>query len=179
MKRSLLIALCLVVSTLHADEIDKAASIDSRLNEIHSEIRDRYPRVQHIDAGQLTETADSEFVLFDVREQKEFDVSHIPNAIRIPPRMSAEAFFAQFGDQVADKTIILYCSVGERSSRFARRLQRSESATPYKILNLKGGIFNWHNLGKSLTNEAEVTEEIHGFDRFWSRLLLRHEFVRL
>lgn len=179
MNRALLMTLCVVFSTLHAEEVDKVATIDSRLDEIHSEIRDRYPRVQHIDAEQLTETADSGFVIFDVREQGEFDVSHIPNAIRVPPRMSAETFFEQYGDQVGDKTIILYCSVGERSSRFARRLQRSDSATPYEILNLKGGIFNWHNLGKSLTNETEITDEIHGFDRFWSRLLLRREYVRL
>jgi len=109
--------------------------------------------------------ANSEYVLLDTRETKEFKVSHIKNAINVG--------FDKFDDKkiatiVPDKntTIVVYCSIGIRSETIGEKLQKMG----YKnVLNLYGGIFEWKNTSNKTVNFKNVeTDSIHTFNKQWS-----------
>jgi len=109
--------------------------------------------------------SNSEYVLLDARETKEFKVSHIVNAINVG--------FDKFDSKkiatiVPDKNtkIVVYCSIGIRSETIAERLIK----LGYKnVLNLYGGIFEWKNTDYKTVNSKNVeTDSIHTFNKLWS-----------
>lgn len=111
-------------------------------------------------------------LVLDVRERAEFDVSHVPGAIHVDPDMTADEFLAKFGDRIEGKSILLYCSVGVRSSRLAQRIDskvREKGANG--AFNLRGGIFAMHNYGLKLTEASQPTDWVHPYSRAWSRYL--------
>jgi rhodanese-related sulfurtransferase len=120
-----------------------------------------------ITADRLTELMSTQnIIILDTREQKEFNVSHIKNAIYVG--------YDNFDiDTVLKKikkgsVVIAYCSVGYRSGDIAERLKKQG----VDVYNLYGGIFNWINTGKNLySNSNDATDEIHGYDRDWSKWL--------
>lgn len=111
-------------------------------------------------------------LVLDVREADEFAVSHIPGAVRVDPGLTASQFQARFGSLLAGRTVIVYCSVGVRSSKLAERVESvTRAAGATGVYNLKGGIFAWHNFGLSLSQGQNRTEFIHPYSRSWSRYL--------
>lgn len=111
-------------------------------------------------------------LVLDARERAEFDVSHAPGAIHVDPDMTADEFLAQFGDRIAGKAVLLYCSVGVRSSRLAQRIDSKVREKGGKgTFNLRGGIFAMHNYGYRLTDASQSTEWVHPYSRAWSRFL--------
>ena len=111
-------------------------------------------------------------VVFDVREKKEYEVSHIDGAIQIDPKLKPEQFFQQYGESIKDKTVVFYCSVGRRSSNFAEQINAtSEADEALATYNLTGGLFHWHNIQKPLVNEAQTTSAIHPYNFYWGRLI--------
>ena len=146
----------------------------SSLIEIEARVERDFPRVasmlpQH--AYQLMRERRDVLVL-DVREADEVAVSHIPGAVRVDPGLSAAQFQARFGPVLTGRTVIVYCSVGVRSSRLAERVEnvtRTSGATG--LYNLKGGIFAWHNFGLALSEGRDRTEFVHPYSRAWSRYL--------
>lgn len=121
----------------------------------------------------------SDIVFLDVREQVEFEVSHLPGAIRVDPGLSADKFATAFGSLVAGRTVVLYCSVGVRSSRLAQRIAaRAHTRGATGIYNLRGGIFAWHNYGLDLASGGGRTEFVHPYSRSWSRYLDFPEYAR-
>jgi rhodanese-related sulfurtransferase len=64
--------------------------------------------------------------------------------------------------------VVVYCSVGWRSSEVAEALQRSGYRD---VRNLKGGIFTWANEGRPLYRDGRRVFVVHPFDRGWGRLL--------
>ena len=112
--------------------------------------------------------ANSSFVLLDAREQKEYDVSHLKNAIQV----GYDHFdLAKTTSKLTDKnaTIVVYCSVGIRSEDIAEKLQKAG----YKnVLNLYGGIFEWKNKQNIVVDSLNnPTEKIHTFSKEWSTWL--------
>lgn len=146
----------------------------SSLIEIEARVERDFPRVasmlpQH--AYQLIRERRDVLVL-DVREADEFAVSHIPGAVRVDPGLSAAQFQARFGPALAGRTVIVYCSVGVRSSRLAERVENvTRTAGATGLYNLKGGIFAWHNFGLALSEGQDRTEFVHPYSRAWSRYL--------
>jgi rhodanese-related sulfurtransferase len=112
--------------------------------------------------------ANSSFVLLDAREQKEYDVSHLKNAIQV----GYDHFdLAKTTSKLTDKnaTIVVYCSVGIRSEDIAEKLQKAG----YKnVFNLYGGIFEWKNKQNIVVDSLNnPTEKIHTFSKEWSTWL--------
>jgi len=112
-------------------------------------------------------------IVFDVRKEKEFAVSHIDGSIRIDPDTSADEFAAQYADQLKDKTVVFYCSVGRRSSALASRvdsiIENSDAAASY---NLTGGVFSWRNQERSLVDQSlQTTTKVHPYNFFMGRLI--------
>ena len=113
-----------------------------------------------------------EFYLFDSREKKEFETSHIPNAIWV----GYESFNkGKVKGLDRNKKVIVYCSVGFRSEKIGEKLS---SLGFSDVLNLHGGIFDWVNQGnKVVDSKGEKTEKVHTYNEDWSRWLERGEKV--
>ena len=112
----------------------------------------------------------SDAVILDSREIKEYEVSHIKDAIQV-----GYDFFAieTVEKQVTDKskTIVVYCSVGIRSEDIGEKLKEAGYTNVY---NLFGGIFEWKNKDQIVYNtEEEPTEDVHTFSKEWSKWLLK------
>jgi rhodanese-related sulfurtransferase len=115
-------------------------------------------------------------ILLDAREAEEYVVSHIPGAIRIDPDASAEDVTRVLAGRIEGRKIVVYCSVGVRSSRLIQRLDGPLfAAGARKIVNLRGGIFRWHNSNLPLTNASGPADHVHPFSNYWSRYLERRE----
>ena len=77
------------------------------------------------------------YVILDVREQEEFDESHIPGAILIPYHQILEKAEAQLTDK--DQMILVYCRSGRRSKLAAEDLVK----LGYTNILEFGGIIDW------------------------------------
>lgn len=114
------------------------------------------------------------YILLDAREIKEFNVSHIENAINV----GFDNFDSKkVTDLLKDKnaTIVVYCSIGVRSEKIGEKLLK----LGYKyVFNLYGGIFEWkHQGGKVVNNQNVETDEIHTFNKEWSVYLTKGKKV--
>jgi|GEM_PF-3425263 len=74
-------------------------------------------------------------------------------------------------DANPEREVVLYCSVGERSSRLAREvLERRPRA---KVFDIEGGIFAWAITGGAMvTPNGAPTRLVHPYDDARGRLLL-------
>ena len=125
--------------------------------------------VPEVSAKQIVE---SKNVLFlDARKKMEFDVSHIENAIWVGYLDFDSCKLIGIDKQ---QPIIVYCSVGFRSEKIAEKLISSG----YKnVKNLYGGIFEWVNSGYDIVNTQGKTNEVHTFNKDWSKWVLKGEKV--
>jgi rhodanese-related sulfurtransferase len=119
-------------------------------------------------------------LVLDVREESEFAVSHVPGAERVDPGIDADVFMSRFGDGLAGRNVIVYCSVGVRSSRLAQRIEAAARRSGAKgVFNLRGGIFAWHNYGLALKAAGARTDLVHPFSRSWAYYLDFPNYSRL
>ena len=172
---SIISLLILLVSTLTPTT---ALTMDFSIEVIQANIEKKHQNIKHIKAGDLLKL-DHNTVIFDVREKQEFDVSHIKNAIRIKPDIDSIKFIEKFSNQLEGKNLVFYCSVGRRSSALASRLQPlliKEGV--HEVYNLKGGIFQWHNEGKSLVQNGGLTKHIHPYSPLWGLLLENKQSIK-
>ncbi len=148
----------------------------SALGETHNKIVQKFGNVKHISSTDLIAMPSDQYVIFDVREVEEFEISHLQDAIRLDPDMNGEAFLKAYSHRLENKTAVFYCSVGMRSSMMVDRVQRAlPEQHSGSILNLQGGIFAWHNQSYPLQNSRGDTDAIHPYNAFWGRMLKRRE----
>lgn len=104
-------------------------------------------------------------VVFDARRAAEFAVSHLPGARLV----DVEAGAVIPSPPTPGTAAVVYCSVGYRSSRLARDLERRGWAD---VRSLEGGIFGWAIAGLPLVDATELsTSLVHSYG--WpARLLL-------
>jgi rhodanese-related sulfurtransferase len=157
---------------LHAD-LDPANPRLS-LADVERTVGSMYP-LPEISTAELANKIESgEFVLFDVREQTEFDTSHLAGAIHVEPDMDAKSFLVEHGTQLENRTVVFYCAVGVRSGRILERLRNGIAAyRPAAVYNLRGGIFRWFVDGHHVVDARGTTDKIHPFDAAWNELLQR------
>ena len=108
----------------------------------------------------------SNVTILDAREEKEYEVSHIPKAQHIGYNNfdSKSLNFIQKTD-----TIYIYCSIGYRSEKIGERIQKMGFNN---VFNLYGGVFSWVNSGyKIVDKNNRPTKEVHGYNKEWSKLL--------
>jgi rhodanese-related sulfurtransferase len=144
------------------------------LAEFESKVERDYPGVGSIVPQQVEDLLadDASILLLDVRDKSEYDVGHIPGAVHVDPDVDVTQFLAEFGNRLKDRTVLVYCSVGVRSSRLGQRLaDPAREMGARGVYNLKGGIFAWHNYGIALAAAAGRTELVHPYSRSWSRYL--------
>jgi rhodanese-related sulfurtransferase len=130
----------------------------------------KWPSVPQLTTAELARRIDAHesMLLIDTRARDEYLVSHLPGAVW------AESP-AQLRDAVrgvpATKLIVLYCSVGVRSSKAAAMLMRDGGHT---VANLRGSIFQWANEGRALEADGRPAVQVHPYNRMWGQLLEPH-----
>lgn len=138
------------------------------LESVKAWVREEFPSVHHISAKELAErleSGESPPVLLDVREEAEYEVSHLPGAIRVAPG-STESPALEGLDH--DTPIVAYCSVGYRSSQLVEKL---EAMGFTNVVNLEGSIFEWANEGYPLEHDGAPAHAVHPYDADWGKLL--------
>ena len=107
-------------------------------------------------------------ILLDSRELKEYETSHIKNAIHVGyDHFKIESVKKKIPNK--DSKIVVYCSVGIRSEAIADSLKK---AGYNNVENLYGGIFEWKSNDFPVYNSAEKeTDSIHTFNKVWSKWL--------
>ena len=133
-------------------------------------IRARFPTVARVSTDTLQSWLDESpqrknLLLFDVREPEEYAVSHLQGARPAPSK--DEALKALQGAP-SDQRIVLYCSVGYRSSELAQFLMKKGYTEVY---NLEGSIFAWANEGRPVYRGKERVKVVHPYDKIWGSLL--------
>lgn len=122
----------------------------------------------------LGEETGSAYLIFDIREKDEYDLSHIHSAIHVLPDTTNDDFLKAFSDRLRGKHLVFYCSVGERSSEFLEKVQEGCNAFGAASLsNLTGGIFRWYNDGYPVENDRGVCEDVHPYTPFWGMFIER------
>lgn len=150
-----------------------------QLADIHESIQHEFATIEHVDASRLEAMADRDLLVFDVRRQDEFDVSHLAGAVRVAADVSVDEFMASYSHLARGKSLVFYCSVGQRSSALASRLREPLLiAGASEVYNLEGGIFRWHNDGRALVNASQDSTYIHPYNAYWGRLIDRSELIR-
>lgn len=112
------------------------------------------------------------YIIFDTRELKEYNVSHLKNAIHV----GYEHFnMNTVSKKLSLKTpIVVYCSVGYRSEKIAEKLTKKG----YKVYNLYGGIFEWKNKKNTVINTSNTeTNKVHCYNEEWSKWLVNGEKI--
>ncbi|CAH3111243.1 unnamed protein product [Porites lobata] len=150
-------------------------------------VKMRFPGVSNMSTDellQLIRQESSKLLLLDVREEKEFQVSHLCKAHHINPSQKdlekvvklIDESGASIGEAV---TVVCYCSLGYRSSALAQQLAyeldkpvHQELKSKTVIYNLEGSIFKWANEGKDLEdNKGRKTVYVHPYNIVWGKLL--------
>ncbi len=130
----------------------------ARIAEMAADLRRAYPSVPVISADSLaTALPSGRFLLVDVRSEKERRVSTLPGAIT--PR---ELERLAKGGGLLGREIVAYCTIGARSSSFARARARDG----LRILNLEGSILDWTHAGGPLVRpDGKETKRVHVYSR--------------
>jgi rhodanese-related sulfurtransferase len=108
----------------------------------------------------------NQYLFLDAREQKEYNVSHLPNT----------RFIGYNGFDIAamkgiekDKHLVIYCSIGKRSEDITRKLKKWGYTN---VQNLYGGIFEWVNSGNTVYDlHNKPTDKVHAYGKIWGRFL--------
>jgi len=114
----------------------------------------------------------SNSLLLDIREIEEYEVSHIKNANYAGYN---DFSIEQFESINKDTTIVVYCSVGHRSSKVA---QKFIEAGFKDVRNLYGGIFQWINLGREIVKDSVLTDSLHTYNERWGRYITNKNIIK-
>lgn len=104
-------------------------------------------------------------LLIDVRTRREYEVSHLPGAIWAQSLSQIENVLDGLSEH---QVIVLYCSVGVRSSSAAAKLIESGRSN---VFNLEGSIFQWANERRPVLRDGKAVDVVHPYDERWGVLL--------
>lgn len=143
------------------------ASDESRWHRTLTEIRQTFPDVPQLTTWQLADKLErgEPVLLLDARSTAEFRVSHLAGAVRA---QSVAAALNAIRADMQDATIVVYCSVGYRSSRLVSRLQAQGVEN---VFNLEGSLFAWANEERPLVRGDETVSRVHPYNDDWRQLL--------
>jgi len=156
------------------------AKDNSALAAKHKKIIKAFPTVQHISNDAFSALEKDDVVIFDIREADEYAVSHMEGAVLISPNLPPDSFLTQYAQMTKGKTVLFYCSVGQRSSTLAHKVQTDLTLSGSgPVYNLEGGLFKWHNDKRPLvTADGKQTDHIHPYNAFWGRMVNQKDKTR-
>lgn len=133
----------------------------------------KFPDVKQLSTENLaqwrSDNSRSDPLLLDARTNEEYRVSHLLDAKLVPSNLK------DLVESEIDYTtpIVVYCSVGYRSSAIARRLK---SLGYENVFNLSGSIFQWVNENRSVYREGKQVTTVHPYHQFWQYLLVSQKY---
>ena len=132
-------------------------------------IRLQFPTVRQLSTADLATWLSAEDksnpLLLDARTPEEYQVSHLRNAKLVPQNIEDLANEVDYSTP-----IVVYCSVGYRSSAIASRLN---SLGYNNVFNLSGSIFQWANENRSVYRDGKLITQVHPYQKFWQHLLVQ------
>ena len=137
---------------------------------IKKRIRNKFPEVKQLSIDRLNDlyNQNSDFLLIDVRPASEFNISHLKQAINLT---TAKEISLEIKKE-NKKILVLYCSVGYRSSAIAQKLVKEGYNN---VFNLEGSIFEWVNSGNPVYRDKIRVKKVHPYNYYWG-LLLKEEY---
>ncbi len=134
-------------------------------------LRKQFPNVARISTQELDDWLASpdrkQPILIDARESEEYAVSHLRNAKLASSEKEAIEILRGVEK---DHPVVVYCSVGYRSSMMAQKLQTRGFVSVY---NLEGSIFQWANENRPVYAAESRVSHVHPYDDNWGQLLNR------
>jgi molybdopterin/thiamine biosynthesis adenylyltransferase/rhodanese-related sulfurtransferase len=120
-------------------------------------IRRAKEQITEVDPGEIHDLLPDRngTVVVDVREQQEFEQSHIPGAKHVPRGHLESRIEGAAGDKAA--RVVLYCASGNRSALAARTLQ--EELGYENVESMTGGITLWKDRGYDVEVPRSLTAE--------------------
>lgn len=120
-------------------------------------VEKQFSETSHLTIEEYQKNKD-EYVLVDVRSEKEVKVSRIPGALT---RVEFESQRSRY----KDKKILTYCTIGVRSSKYAKSLKKEG----FKTFNLKESILGWTHRGLPLVDpDKKETRKVHVYAEAWN-----------
>jgi rhodanese-related sulfurtransferase len=148
----------------------KEALRTGSLEAVEEVVRARFPDVRQMSTAELAERMAgpeaSRPVLLDARAEAEFAVSHLHGAIRVD--FDTRSLPPAVQDLPRDRPVVVYCSVGWRSSLYARRLAGEGFAD---VSNLSGSAFRWALEGRPLVAGGRPSTVVHPYNDEWGALV--------
>ena len=158
--RVALAAVLLLPAAALAQDRKTEAGRRALVERMAAEIKADHPEVATITAAALKDSLPTgNFILVDVRTDKERAVSTLPGAI------TAKDFEARMEELLAEgRTVVAYCTIGARSSSYARRMGKRG----IRMLNLEGSVLAWTHAGGDFVNGSAPTRRVHVYGRSWN-----------
>lgn len=131
----------------------------ARIDRMYEHYREEFPEVPGITVDELVAALEGEAppVLVDVRSAAEREVSIIPGAI------TSEEFEARM-DELEDRPVVTYCTIGYRSGLYANGLL----SRGWDARNLEGSILAWTYSGRPLESDGQPTRRVHVYGKRWN-----------
>jgi rhodanese-related sulfurtransferase len=160
-----------LLMTLLSSTILSQENVPSDFNKELQKYYDKdFPTISTIEANKKLNQANVYFL--DVREMKEYAVSHLPGAKFYGGDKKNEALLKSIPKNAE---IIVYCSIGYRSQKAGKELKKLGYTN---VKNLYGGIFQWFNENKKVVNsENEPVQKVHTYNEKWSKWITRGEKI--
>ncbi len=153
-----ILILPLLLSACAGNPPTTTAEKETRLNELYQGYRQEFPEVKECtveDVLAMRRTDDP--VVVDVRTPAEWNVSMLPGAI-------TKLDFEAHKEKYAHRPVILYCTAGYRSGRYARQLSKERSG----VCNLASGILGWLHAGQPVVDkEGNEVKRVHVYGKQW------------
>ena len=183
-RAALLLAAAIAVAALASGLIVMLRPADTAftLPAVEADVAKRFQEVAQISTDDLTAKMKTEKppMLFDVREDAEYRVSHLSGAERVDPGLATADFLARYASSAVGRDVVFYCSVGMRSSGLAAEVQEGlVKAGALSVSNLRGGLFGWHNERRPLVDTSGPTDGVHPYNAKWGTLIDRQAEVRM
>lgn len=118
--------------------------------------------LERVDASEASKLlSKGALTILDVRDENEFDVSHLAGAKRYE-----EGVLKGLDPKMP---VLVYCTVGIRSNKLAQTLRDQGFS---EIIELQDGLIGWSNAQLPLVNSMNKdTDSIHVYNQFFGKLL--------
>ncbi len=171
-KRSFIITVMLAVTGMGIISGCSYNQEELTWSEVMRDIRNKYPDIKQLQTDELRSWLSGpnkkSIFLIDARAKEEFRISHISGAKNIPHRNKDPLKYLK--NIKPDNLIVVYCSVGYRSSILAGKLQTLGFK---EVHNVEGSIFKWANEGRPLVQGKTTVHKVHPYNAHWGSLLER------
>jgi len=139
------------------------------LGGMQSLVRTRFPQVRQVSPAEaqrwLQSTNGLRPQLLDIRTLEEFEISHLPRAQRVDPKIKPDQLLPKLDP---GRPVLVYCAVGYRSSELATRLIKAGFTN---VANIEGSIFAWANAGLPMETNGRPATVVHPYNETFGKLL--------